>query len=332
MKPIEKKVEQILYFHNTHNSMVYEIKDKTIIGRDEKCDICINDESISSKHLKIYLKNSHVFILDLGSSNGTKVNSINIAKDSDVKLRVGDNINIGNVCLQLSRKSKPLTSESNFSIITSREALYKPSLCSKNVNDLFSGSKPIRMIGFESEKENIHTQLKQLEIEKELLLVTLERCKQRQEQMQFLSYEIENFDKKNKTLFEKGTSLKEYYESNKEKYKDILNEIPRLEAKLKLLKITKEQMETQFKDFNTFNDLERKRSKYALEYKKINREKVDDQIVIVKNELRQTRVEIAKLSDEVDIINKNQKLKKDSEKEKIANEIKKLQEKLGDAS
>lgn len=333
MNSLTPKVEQVLYFHNTYNSSVYKVRDNLTIGRDESCDICLSDESISSKHLKVFLKNSHTYIVDLGSSNGTKVNSINISKGEEVRLRVGDNINIGNVCLQLSRKSKPLTSESNFSIITSRDGLLKQNAYN-NGDKLYAKIKPLISVGLDQAKakDSVHVGLKKLERNEKSLIDELEMLKERQDLMHTLAYEIENFDIKNKSLFTKGPDLKKYYKSNKDKYDEIVLEIPRLEAKLKLLKVAKDQMENQFNEYEKFNNLEKKRSQYAMEYKTISREKIDEKLEQVKKSLREVRVEIARQNDEIDIIQKNEKFNKQKEKEKIAKEIKKLQEKLGDAS
>ena len=47
---------------------------ETYIGRDESCDITIQDSSISRKHAQISLKNGQYVVTDLGSTNGTYVN------------------------------------------------------------------------------------------------------------------------------------------------------------------------------------------------------------------------------------------------------------------
>lgn len=71
----------------------------TIIGRTKDCDLQIDDQSVSSKHARVlleddpYLPNSKsVFLEDLKSTNGTKVNGKSITKE---KLSDGDKVTIG---------------------------------------------------------------------------------------------------------------------------------------------------------------------------------------------------------------------------------------------
>ena len=46
------------------------------LGRDSIADITVSDQGISRKHAKISKEDTKVFITDLGSSNGTFINSI----------------------------------------------------------------------------------------------------------------------------------------------------------------------------------------------------------------------------------------------------------------
>jgi hypothetical protein len=52
-----------------------------VIGRDEKCDICIKDSALSRKHLEIDFRDGHFFVTDRESTNGTFIN--------DTRLRTG---------------------------------------------------------------------------------------------------------------------------------------------------------------------------------------------------------------------------------------------------
>jgi two-component system cell cycle response regulator len=68
-----------------------------IIGRSSKCDIHVDQESVSRNHTKIVNSGKRVLIRDLGSTNGTYVN------DQPVKehiLRDGDLIKIGRTILK----------------------------------------------------------------------------------------------------------------------------------------------------------------------------------------------------------------------------------------
>jgi diguanylate cyclase (GGDEF)-like protein len=66
-----------------------------ILGRDDNCDICINDESVSRKHARIEPIGDGYGVFDLQSTNGTFVNnnrvSLHMLKDGDY-LRIGNGI------------------------------------------------------------------------------------------------------------------------------------------------------------------------------------------------------------------------------------------------
>ena len=51
------------------------LRDVTLVGRqDDLCDVCIDQSSISKLHCLIVRTDGLLFIRDLGSTNGTKVN------------------------------------------------------------------------------------------------------------------------------------------------------------------------------------------------------------------------------------------------------------------
>src|ERR1051325_3511164 len=50
------------------------VKDLTLLGRDEDCDIRIDHKSISKLHCVIAKTDGLLLIRDLGSTNGTRVN------------------------------------------------------------------------------------------------------------------------------------------------------------------------------------------------------------------------------------------------------------------
>ncbi|MDX9999800.1 MAG: GGDEF domain-containing protein [Polyangia bacterium] len=68
-----------------------------IIGRSSKCDIQIDQESVSRNHAKIVNNGQSVMIRDLGSTNGTVVND---KPQTEIILRDGDLITIGRTILK----------------------------------------------------------------------------------------------------------------------------------------------------------------------------------------------------------------------------------------
>ncbi len=70
---------------------------ETIIGRDPRCQIWIDDASISRKHARIVVTPAGVTIEDLGSKNGTALGRIPV--NGVAELCSGDRIRVGSVKL-----------------------------------------------------------------------------------------------------------------------------------------------------------------------------------------------------------------------------------------
>lgn len=73
----------------------YDLKPVTTIGRSKESDIQILDRYISSNHLQITVDEGEYFLEDIGSVNGTYLNSTKI--EDVVKLKNGDRIGVGQV-------------------------------------------------------------------------------------------------------------------------------------------------------------------------------------------------------------------------------------------
>ena len=106
-KEIEKK-EEIIYGILKNNLKVISInKLPFIIGRSEKCDLCINNQSISKRHALIQfgikeddnqnLENTEENIILIDNSlNGTYVNGTKVVNGKKILLETGDKISFGN--------------------------------------------------------------------------------------------------------------------------------------------------------------------------------------------------------------------------------------------
>lgn len=70
-------------------------KDGLLIGRSSKCQVVLQDETISGEHAWIVPTGDEVVVIDRGSSNGTYINSVDSPKISKVGLRNGDRIYLG---------------------------------------------------------------------------------------------------------------------------------------------------------------------------------------------------------------------------------------------
>ncbi|HEV8192577.1 MAG TPA: FHA domain-containing protein, partial [Ktedonobacterales bacterium] len=69
-----------------------------ILGRDEDCDICLPDSSVSRRHAQIMRQPDGYFLSDLQSSNGTSLNGISLSAPG--LLRPGDMLQLGEIVLR----------------------------------------------------------------------------------------------------------------------------------------------------------------------------------------------------------------------------------------
>jgi len=70
-------------------------KEGLLIGRSPKCQVVLQDDTVSNEHAWVVPTGSEVVVIDRGSSNGTYVNSTESPKVSKVGLRNGDKIYLG---------------------------------------------------------------------------------------------------------------------------------------------------------------------------------------------------------------------------------------------
>jgi pSer/pThr/pTyr-binding forkhead associated (FHA) protein len=66
--------------------------DRVLIGRSRECDIALSDPNVSRRHAELRRGEDGWSVVDLGSTNGVKVNGRRLEQAS---LRPGDRITIG---------------------------------------------------------------------------------------------------------------------------------------------------------------------------------------------------------------------------------------------
>src|SRR4051812_10324308 len=74
------------------------------IGRTSDCDVILYDPGVSRKHARIFTEGASVFVEDMGSSNGTKVNGSVVKKK---QLADGDAVSLGPVVFNFNSKVMP---------------------------------------------------------------------------------------------------------------------------------------------------------------------------------------------------------------------------------
>ncbi|MCB1198277.1 MAG: diguanylate cyclase [Deltaproteobacteria bacterium] len=89
----------IIILHGNNMGKRFEIKGNDIIiaGRSSTCDITVPEDNVSRQHAKVYRRNKKFVVEDLGSTNGTFVNTKRIEIQ---ELTDGDIILIGNTILK----------------------------------------------------------------------------------------------------------------------------------------------------------------------------------------------------------------------------------------
>lgn len=84
---------------NQNDSWILDVFSDIIIGRSERCDIIINEKSVSREQCKIVANKNGLVISNLSSSNKTKLNGTVLA--TEVLLHPADNIHFGRVTLRV---------------------------------------------------------------------------------------------------------------------------------------------------------------------------------------------------------------------------------------
>ncbi len=75
-------------------------QEEMVIGRDAAAEISLLDQSISRRHAKVIKRGEQVFLMDLGSANGTLINDKKLAPNEEKTLSKEDMIKLGNSILK----------------------------------------------------------------------------------------------------------------------------------------------------------------------------------------------------------------------------------------
>jgi pSer/pThr/pTyr-binding forkhead associated (FHA) protein len=85
-----------------HAGRTYDLDDELTIGRSPGCGVAMPDDIYTSTlHARLFRNNGQVWIEDLGSTNGTFVNSEQIGQA--VRLGKGDHLQIGSTVFEVAR-------------------------------------------------------------------------------------------------------------------------------------------------------------------------------------------------------------------------------------
>jgi pSer/pThr/pTyr-binding forkhead associated (FHA) protein len=81
---------------------VFELADELTVGRAAGCGVALEHDTFASKvHARLYRQDGRLWIEDLGSTNGTFLNTHRL--DGPCELRRGDRLQVGETVLEVSK-------------------------------------------------------------------------------------------------------------------------------------------------------------------------------------------------------------------------------------
>jgi pSer/pThr/pTyr-binding forkhead associated (FHA) protein len=78
----------------------YGLADELTVGRAAGCQVTLDDNYVSQLHARVFQRDGMLFVEDLGSTNGTYVNSHKVS--SPVAFKRGDRLKIGSTVMELT--------------------------------------------------------------------------------------------------------------------------------------------------------------------------------------------------------------------------------------
>ena len=120
-------------------NQIFELRKSAIIlGRSSECDISVTfSHEISRRHARIDREDNHLFLSDLNSSNGTRLNGRTCVPGERYPLQLGDCVEMANlVRFRLEKKALPVTP--------------RPKPASGNTSRIFSAQEVLEAVEIES--------------------------------------------------------------------------------------------------------------------------------------------------------------------------------------
>ena len=78
----------------------YDVADELTVGRAAGCQITLDDSYVSQLHARVFRRDGQVYVEDLGSTNGTYLNTRKVG--GPTALRRGDALQIGRTVMELT--------------------------------------------------------------------------------------------------------------------------------------------------------------------------------------------------------------------------------------
>lgn len=98
-------VRLVMFKENGERKAFSVSRERTVIGRQEDCDLRIPLGVVSRQHCELVMSKEDVTLRDMGSSNGTYVNNQRVIDET--KIKPGDHVVIGPVVFTVQIDGKP---------------------------------------------------------------------------------------------------------------------------------------------------------------------------------------------------------------------------------
>jgi pSer/pThr/pTyr-binding forkhead associated (FHA) protein len=99
-EPMKKPARLLMVEPATMRGSVTTLDEEVCVGRSSDCEVTLDsDPFASTRHARFFQKDGNWYVEDLGSTNGTLVNSHRISSAS--LLRVDDRVQIGTAVFEI---------------------------------------------------------------------------------------------------------------------------------------------------------------------------------------------------------------------------------------
>ena len=76
------------------------------LGRDPNCDFHLNDLEVSREHARVRIDGDGIWLTDLGSTNGTQINNVDLEPHEEHDLQLGQMFSVGNFIFQIDEPTR----------------------------------------------------------------------------------------------------------------------------------------------------------------------------------------------------------------------------------
>lgn len=83
------------------HSLRLQADDEIVIGRSQSADLTLEDGAVSSRHCKLAFDGENLFLVDMGSTNGTRCNESPLLPNQPQRLSDGSSISLGRTTLRI---------------------------------------------------------------------------------------------------------------------------------------------------------------------------------------------------------------------------------------